>query len=334
MPNVTNIEWTATVRPDGTTEPGFTSNPVKYRDADGKSVWACAKKSPGCMRCYAETLAKRYGRGGPFTKAVLDRVTPYVCEDELKALLRSKKLAGKKVFVADMTDAFGEWVTDDMLDRLFATFAFRRDVTFQVLTKRADRLCDYLTGLGRSFARLEAAARSLGVTLQFEGVPLVGWPLRNVWAGFSAENQEWFDRRAAQTAPLMRAGWTVFVSAEPLLGPILMRGWDGKVQRNWLGEDGIRLVIAGGESGPGARTCELDWIRSLVRQCREAGASCFVKQLGASASDPKNGVAGRSLSVASEAAPLISLRLKSAKGGDMLEWPTDLRVRQLPEVSP
>ncbi len=84
-----------------------------------------------------------------------------------------------------------------------------------------------------------------------------------------------------------------------------------------------------------ARPCQLDWIRSLVRQCRAAGTACFVKQLGAAASDPVNGLAGASLCVPEEAAPLISLRLRlrDKKGGDLQEFPQDLRVREFPTVT-
>jgi hypothetical protein len=75
----TGIEWT-----------DATSNPVKYRDkATGKVVWACVKHSPGCAHCYAETLTNRYGRGGPFTKAEMAKVEPFLCEKECRAILRA-----------------------------------------------------------------------------------------------------------------------------------------------------------------------------------------------------------------------------------------------------
>ena len=97
-----------------------------------------------------------------------------------------------------------------------------------------------------------------------------------------------------------------FISAEPLLGPIdLMERW-------WKTVGGrLDWVIAGGESGPGARPCELDWLRSLRAQCDEADVSFFCKQLGS--------VLGRQLGAGS-------------KGGDWDEWPADLRVREFPEA--
>src|SRR5262245_8975140 len=121
----TSIQWT-----------DYTSNPIKYRrKSDGKTVWGCVKVSPGCAHCYAEAIALRFDRGKVFNAANMEELEPFTDEDELRTLLTSKKLSGKRVFVGDMTDVFGEWIPDKMLDRLFAVFALRPDVTFQVLTK-------------------------------------------------------------------------------------------------------------------------------------------------------------------------------------------------------
>jgi len=87
--------------------------------------------------------------------------------------------------------------------------------------------------------------------------------------------------------------------------------------------DGIHWVIVGGESGPGARPCNVDWVRSIVRQCQSAGVPCFVKQLG------------RRPYIDAKAAPVagpIDLDLTHAKGGNPAEWPADLQVRQFPTL--
>lgn len=150
-----------------------------------------------------------------------------------------------------------------------------------------------------------------------------------IWWGVSVEDQAAADERIPlllQVPAVVR-----FLSVEPLLGPVDLRldqyespGWFE--YRNNL----LQWCIIGGESGPGARPCDLSWVRSLVAQCRAANVKAFVKQLGSCAGDPVNGVAGRSLQVPEEAAPLISKRLRDPKGGDWLEWEEGLRVREFP----
>mgnify|MGYP001593748574 CR=1 FL=1 len=128
------------------------------------------------------------------------------------------------------------------------------------------------------------------------------WPLPNVWLGVSVENQRWLERiDVLKDIPAA----VRFVSFEPLLedlGAVLL--------------DGIRWAIIGGESGSKARPFDVMWARSLIRQCREQRVPCFVKQLG---SKPHIG----------DYADIVGLR--DRKGGDMAEWPFDLRVREYPE---
>lgn len=89
-------------------------------------------------------------------------------------------------------------------------------------------------------------------------------------------------------------------------------------------------IVVGGESGPGARPFELTWARKVLTQCCSAGVPVFIKQLGADAQDPENGIAGAATVVPDVAKRLISQRLKDRKGGDPSEWPAKLRVRQWP----
>jgi protein gp37 len=299
MPQKTSIEWTATVNADGTVSPGFTSNLIRYRDPSGKAVWACAKTSPGCAHCYAESIAHRYNRGGPFTLPVVETVTPYFAEKEAAAILKSKAISGKRVFVGDMTDVFGEWVADELLDRMFAVFALRPDVTFQVLTKRAERMRDYIAG----------CVKDGFLSLRRAGEP---WPLPNVWLGVSTENQKYADERIPlllQTPAAVR-----FVSYEPALEGVDFRlcphpddrlgclrdpEEDSPVAciqcptgRHWInGFDwtcyprgapsrncGIDWIICGGESGPKRRPMDLAWARSARDQCQQASVAFFLKQ--------------------------------------------------------
>jgi protein gp37 len=325
--NRTSIEWT-----------DFTANPLKYRDAAGRVVWGCAHASPGCEHCYAESLAHRYRKGGPFTAPAMRGRTPFLDEVELRRMLTYRPASGHRVFVGDMTDIFGDWVPDALLDRLFAVFALRLDVTWQVLTKRADRLRDYMTDLEREARWMTATADLIELfDLDEVGLPVLAlrdpWlPLRNCWVGVSAEDQ----RRADERIPalLQTPAAVRFVSAEPLLGPVTFRrGQLGavadcdecRVRNVRVDEDGCCLgcgadalsygldwVIVGGESGPGARICEMQWVRTVVSQCRDAGVPVFVKQLGS-----------RPVDVARP-------RLKDRKGGDPTEWPADLQMRQFP----
>lgn len=333
----------------------FTSNPIKYRDEAGKSVWACVKVSDGCKNCYAETLAKRYGRGGPFSLPQTKKVTAYFDAKEAKSLLKSTKITGKRVFIGDMTDIFGDWVLDEILDKLFAVFALRPDVTFQILTKRPERLAKYTTTPFVSNRILEA----MHVVDPERGVwSWPGWDdaMRNVWFGTSVENQKAANERIPW---LLKCPATVrFLSAEPLLEPISLntplkifthKGPPCCIDREGYHQLGdglkpkfrearnlqIHWVIVGGESGPRARPCDLEWIRSIIEQCKQADVACFVKQLGADAYTDTTCTCGHN-SDGSWKGPAACfacagrLPLKDSHGGDMSEWPEDIRIRQFP----
>lgn len=259
----TSIEWTT-----------FSSNPLRYRDENGRTVWACTKISPGCAHCYSEALGTRFRRGGPFTKAVTAKVTPYLDVKELHYLLASRKLSGKMVFVCDMTDLFGEWVSDEMIAALFGVFAARPDVVFQILTKRAERMSRWFEWVARDIGVINEGAREvLGrddvavVPTQRHGMVPGGWPLPNVWIGVSVEDQQRTDERYEH---LLRVPAAVrWYSAEPLLGPI-----------ERLPLDSISWCVVGGESGPCARPMAMEWARSLSEQCAASGVPYFFKQAG------------------------------------------------------
>lgn len=125
---------------------------------------------------------------------------------------------------------------------------------------------------------------------------------RNIWFGTSAESQEQWDERAPYVDEMTRLGFNTWASFEPLLGEINLRNYR------------IGWAVIGGESGNGARVTIIGHVRYLLRHLQHLGITCFVKQLGA---HPVN----------HEGAPHP---LKSKKGGDMAEWPADLRVREMP----
>lgn len=217
--NKTNIQWT-----------DFTSNPIRFtnRETGAPVTWACVKVSAGCTHCYAETIALRYGKGGPYTVPAMAKIAPRLDEKELHSLLTSKRLAGKRVFLGDMTDLFGEWVPDDMLDRIFAVMALRPDVTWQLLTKRPERMRAYLSDDERELAVLEQAFKTLyeNPIVQVASADEWGeqsWPLPNVWMMTSVENQAEADRRIPEllATPTAVRG----LSVEPLLGALDLTKW-------------------------------------------------------------------------------------------------------------
>ena len=293
MVQESNIEWCT-----------HTSNPLKYRDADGRVVWGCVKKSTGCANCYAETLALRYKRGGPFTKPAMSGLSPFLDEKELRELLSPKKLpSGSKCFVGDMTDVFGEWVPDEQLTLMFSVFACRPDVVFQVLTKRPERARAFLSDEGlqtsiEGFVAGQASDQGFEETLS-RICSSEFWPLPNVWLGTSVEDQAVADERIPQLLDTPAA--VRFLSCEPLLGPVDLTAvgtrrlkidarngnWAVPMNDGRSSARGIGWVIVGGESGPKARPTDIGHIRAVVQQCVTAGVPVFVKQLGSAPGYPR-----------------------------------------------
>lgn len=143
---------------------------------------------------------------------------------------------------------------------------------------------------------------------------------QNIWFGVSVENQQCVNERSPL---LLKIPAKIrFLSVEPLLGPVeLPQPMDGE-EKHWLD-----WVIVGGESGPGARPCNVEWIQSIIRQCKEAGIPCFVKQPGSSPRcDLRQPIGEWPLGVQFPNTPHVN----DKKGGDPLEWPEDLRIQQFP----
>ncbi len=285
-------------------------NPVKARrrvvGPTGENVkygHACVRVSPGCTRCYAATMNRRLGTGLDYTVPAMEQVEMYLDEKVLLEPLRWRK--PRRVFVCSMTDLFGEWVPDEWLDRIFAVMALTPAHTFQVLTKRAVRMEAYGSPGQVRDVRVVDAAAAMGYALPLPH--MFHWPLPNVWAGVSIEDQPAANNRIPH---LLRTVAAVrWVSAEPLLGPVdftrvrcpaddwaetcnaLSGTWQNIAGDDWPTKDGARIdwLVTGGESGPGARTLDLAWARSLRDQCAVAGIPLFVKQ----DSGPRPGMQGR-----------------------------------------
>lgn len=331
---------------------------IEWTEQTWNPVVGCTPVSAGCLNCYAATMATRLGampsRQGVshyvgLTTKVTDahgdtrsiyNGTVRCVEDALTVPLRRKKPT--TYFVCSMSDLFHASVPDAFIDRVFAVMALCPQHTFQVLTKRPERMAEYLN---RQTERFRETGRCIvlgGVLHPGTRLALTPWPLPNVWLGTSAEDQAALERRVRH---LWKCPAVVrFLSCEPLLEELPWLGtliapklechcgtmWTGGIGgpldacpgcRDFVERDRPRVdwVIVGGESGAHARPCYVEWVRDVVVQCRVAGVPVFVKQLG---SDPCR-------------APELGtfpMKLNDPKGGDMAEWPEDLRVREMPKV--
>jgi len=264
----TKIEWAR--NPDGSA--GETWNPIRARNkVTGGVGHFCVRVSDGCKRCYAARMQRRFNN--PIRYAAQDRKLVDIFLDE-KVLMRPLRWRQPRtIFPCSMTDLFGEWVPDEWIDRIFAVMALSPQHTFQVLTKRPERMRAYMTA--RSQGNAEAVRVMLTAFHARAGkwCKSIVWPLPNVWLGVSVEDQATADARI----PLLLATPAAvrFVSYEPALGPVLL-------DPAWIVPFGPTLdwVIYGGESGPGARPMHPDWARSARDQCADAGVAFFFKQWG------------------------------------------------------
>jgi protein gp37 len=234
--------WTAFVHPV-LLELGKTmsdNSKIEWTDATWNPVRGCTKVSPGCLHCYAETFAERFRgvHGHPFEFGFDLRLVPEKLGDPIRW---SKP---KKIFVNSMSDLFHEGVPDEYIEKVCRVMLAANWHTYQVLTKRAERMAALLQG------RLKAAAKAA-----------------HIWWGVSVENRK---HGLPRVAKLRGAKPNVaFLSIEPLLEDL------GRMDLR-----GIHWVIVGGESGPGARPMLREWVCSIRDQCRRAGVPFFFKQWG------------------------------------------------------
>lgn len=203
-------------------------------------------------------------------------------EDVLDWPLRKKKPL--RIFVNSMSDLFHRDVPFDFIDKVFAVMALCPQHTFQVLTKRPERMAEYTTCPQLAIAE---AAYKIGLwkgpTKGWENSQTCGdrwippWPLPNVWLGTSVEDQKTADKRIPH---LLRCPAAVrFLSVEPMLGSVDLFNADGDGLRGGM-RGALHWVIVGGESGPGARPIHPDWVRAVRDQCVQAGVPYFFKQWG------------------------------------------------------
>lgn len=251
------------------------------RTSDGKRGWTCRVKSPCCTNCYAQAMNLWVGTNLPFDTKSLGQVDILLNELELADLRRSRN---EIVFVNDMTDSF-DWsfMPQEHIRRGMDVLESNEYSQFLLLTKCPANMAQFFT------ERWENRAR-----------------YRHIWHGTSVgcrRDLHWIDD-LRQVPSHIR-----FLSVEPLIEDL-----------GTLNLDGISWVIIGGESGNGARELHVDWVRRIIRQCKEANVRIFVKQMGSIWAQKH----GRH----DEKGVLID-----TKGGTPEEWSEDLRIREWPDYA-
>lgn len=339
---------------------------IEWCDHTFNHVRGCTKVSEGCQNCYAEKGSKRnpkvLGVWGPNGSRVV------AAESYWKEPLkwdREAAAAGerRRVFCASLADVFEDWqgpirdtrglighvflndgsigfgpdmheyhkgsntrmlTLDDVRLRLFQLIARTPNLDWLLLTKRPERMAEFVR---EATDALDGICRRGDFRADFA----------NVWLGVSVENRAALARIdiLRQTPAAIR-----FLSVEPLLEDL-----------GTIDLAGISWVICGGESGHKARPCRVEWIRSAVKQCKDAGVACFVKQLGANIvcrndcfggwepdqwpddldpMDVEHDIHGfREEHQGAD----CRVKLRDPKGGNPSEWPEDLRVREMPATS-
>lgn len=296
---------------------------IEWTDATWNPFGGCSVTSPGCTNCYAMRIAgsgrlrnhplyagvTTPSKAGPVFNgrltAAADDADVWTWPLRWRGSKTPKLSAGNPsmIFVGDMADLFHEDRPDTVIDRVFAVMALAPHHTFQVLTKRPERMHAYLTapdllerirdqnwevaerhyrGTGKAFAAHYVCMNSIAKGR---------WPLPNVWLGVSVEDQATADERIPLLLDTPAA--KRFISVEPLLGPVDVR-W--ALQQNRVGIAGgflarghfspgletlrpLDWVIVGGESGPHARDNDfIENARSVLAQCHASGVAYFGKQ--------------------------------------------------------
>lgn len=248
---------------------------IEWTDKVWNPVTGCSKVSEGCRNCYAERVFPRaYGdqrieiggesRPRTFADIVLHR-------DRLDQPLHWKKPS--RIFVNSMSDLFHEAVPDFFIEDVWAVMMASPWHTFQILTKRPERMKVFLENqdwerVGRLVVQYSHKAAYLALECKARGERI----MPHIWLGVSVEDQKTADERI----PLLRktSAAVRFISVEPLLGQINLCLSPGGV------EIGINWVIVGGESGSKARPMHPDWARSIRDQCQAGGVLFFFKQWG------------------------------------------------------
>ncbi len=227
---------------------------IEYLDFTWNPVTGCTSVSDGCTHCWARAMHNRKLWGDrPFSEVTLH-------PERLDEPLKRKKAA--RIGVCFMSDIFNDRIPEDFIDSVFGITAQCEDHVFLILTKRAERMYEFMRRYGyQQFA--------------------------NLWMGVSIENQQAADERIPWLLKTRAA--VRWVSYEPAIGPLDLEysGWRIACDEKrfcgscdiGIGHVGINWVVCGAESGPKARPMKLEWATSIVQQCQAAGVPIFVKQI-------------------------------------------------------
>jgi protein gp37 len=292
------------------------TTPIEWTDATWSPWEGCTKVGLGCDHCYAEAMNNWLRKGANWGPGAPRR--EYSDAHWAKPLKWNAAAAAKgermRVFPS-VCDPFDNEVDPAWRARFFALIRATPHLDWLLLTKR----------IGNAAEMSRCAI----------GAETAGWPWRNIWLGATVVNQEEADRDIPKL--LATRARARFLSIEPMLGPVDItpflwgkhesvdsicqncpRDADcecGYHTRAVLKLPALHWAIVGGESGRGARSMVLGWTKEIVRACKAAGVPVMVKQLGAKPTN-REGV----------------IHVVSGKGGDMAEWPIELRVREFPEA--
>lgn len=313
---------------------------IEWADMTFNPWVGCTKVSPGCDHCYAEAYAARFGTAEWGAGKPRHRTSAAYWKQPRKWNAQAEHEGRRfRVFCSSLADVFDNEVPPAWREDLFRLIEQTPNLDWLLLTKRIGN-----------------------VSAMVSVIPGSGWMPPNVWLGATVTSQEEADRDIPKLLAVPAAKW--FLSMEPLLGPVDIRfafadsrtsccrrcGYrtnrresacpnDGELLRVDIGID---WVIVGGESGPQARPMQIVWAMDLVRQCQAAGIPAFMKQLGAQPrgwcvgalhADDQTEI-GADYCDAHEShegtACERCVLLTDRKGGDMTEWPEELRVREVP----
>ena len=260
---------------------------ISWTDVTWNPVRGCRRVSPGCEHCYAEQTAGRFCGPGQAYEGLATRKLKVISDDEQRTVARwtgkvrfvAKHLGDplrwrtpRRVFVNSMSDLFYEDLTNEQIAAVFGVMAAAPQHTFQVLTKRPQRMREWFAWIGGGEPEVDLvrlhAQDVVGVLHPRLGRNAASWPLPNVWLGVSVEDQQRADERIPELLATPAA--VRFLSCEPLLEEVSLLA---------VGSPGIDWVIAGCENSIGARPAQARWFRTLRDDCAASGVPFFLKQM-------------------------------------------------------